>query len=63
MADAPKPRWYRLTPGRLLVVLLAVEGSLWLSERFQWFGWHKGYAVLTAIGAVGAFFLVMLGGL
>ena len=26
-----KPRWYRLTPGRFLLALLAVEGLLWLA--------------------------------
>jgi hypothetical protein len=30
-----KPRWYRLTPDRLILGLLAVEGLLWLSERFR----------------------------
>jgi hypothetical protein len=55
-----KRPWFRFTPGRLLAVLLAAEGVLWLSERFQWFGWHKGYAVLTAVASVVAFFLLML---
>ena len=55
-------RWFRLTPGRLLLVLLAVEGFLWLSERFQWFAFnhHKGYAVLIAVASVGVFLLLML---
>ena len=22
---------------------------LWLSDRFGWLGWHKGYAVLTGV--------------
>jgi hypothetical protein len=35
---ALKLRWYRLTPHRIVVGLLIVEGLLWLSERFQWFG-------------------------
>jgi hypothetical protein len=38
MTDAPEKarrRWFHVTPGRLLVVLLTVEGLLWLSERFQ----------------------------
>lgn len=29
-AAAPKRRWYRLTPGRLVLALLAVEALLWL---------------------------------
>ena len=59
----PKPRWYRLTPGRLLPVLLAVEGFLWLAERYQWFAFnqHKGWTVLVAVASLGVFFLVTLG--
>jgi hypothetical protein len=60
---APNPnRWFHLTPGRLLVVLLAVEGFLWLSGRFQWFAFnhHKGWTVLIAVASVGVFFLLML---
>ena len=29
----PKLRWYQPTPGRLLIVLLVVEGLLFLSDR------------------------------
>jgi hypothetical protein len=36
------------------VVLLAVEGLLWLSNRFGWPAWHKGYAVLVTLATVGA---------
>ena len=39
------------------VVLLAVEGLLWLSERFHWL--PKGWPVVIAIGAVGALLLLM----
>ena len=64
MADmttpAPKPRWFHPTPSWLIFGLLAVEGPLWLSERFQWPMWHKGYAVLTAVGLVGLVFVIML---
>jgi hypothetical protein len=58
----PKPsiRWFDPTPGRLLAALLAVEGVLWLSERFGWLPWHKGYAVLTAVAGVGALLGVLL---
>ena len=52
----PKLCWLLLTPGRLFVVLLAVEGALLLSE--QWF--PKGWAVLVSIAAVGLFLLLML---
>ena len=42
-------------------MLLAVEGFLWLSERFRWFAFsqHKGYAVLTAVASVGVFLVPM----
>jgi hypothetical protein len=54
----PSRRWYRLTPGRLLVVLLAVEGILWLANWLRWL--PKGYGVLIAVASVGVFVLVML---
>jgi hypothetical protein len=52
----PKPPlpWCRLTPGRCLAGLLAVEGLLWLSDRLAWLPWHKGYAVLTAVVGLAA---------
>ena len=56
----PKPRWYRLTPDRLVIGLLVVECLLWLSERFQWPIWHKGYPVMIAVAMVGLAFLIML---
>ena len=64
MADAPeaKRRWYRLTPDRLVIGLLAAEGFLLLSERFRWFAFnqHKGWTVLIDVAAVGLTLLVML---
>jgi hypothetical protein len=54
-------RWLHLTPGRFVLALLAVEVLLWLSERFGWLGWHKGYAVLTGVAVVGVAMLLMLG--
>ena len=56
----PRPRWYRLTPDRFVIGLLIVECLLWLSERFRWPTWHKGYAVLTALAVVGVVFMGML---
>ena len=53
-------RWFHLTPGRFVLLLLAVEVLLWLSDRFGWLGWHKGYAVLTAVAMVGVGMLLML---
>ena len=57
----PKLRWFHPTPGRLLIVLLAVEGVLLLSERFQWFPFNerKGWTVLIAIGSVGVAMVLM----
>ena len=59
--DAPtQTRWFHLTPGRFVIGLLAVEGLLWLSDRFGWLAWHKGYAVLTGIASVGVAMLAMV---
>ena len=64
MADAPetKLRWYRLTPNRLVLGLLAVEAFLLLSNWGGWFPFnqHKGWTVLMAVAAVGLTFLWML---
>jgi hypothetical protein len=61
-APTPRPRWFHLTPDRLIVGLLAVEGFLLLSERFQWFAFneHKGWTVLIAVGTVGLMMLLTL---
>jgi hypothetical protein len=56
----PKHRWFHLTPGRFILLLLLVECLLWLSERFGWLPWHKGYAVLTAVASVGVAMLLIL---
>ena len=53
-------RWFHPTPGRCVIALLAVECLLWLSERFGWLPWHKGYAVLTAVASVGVAMLAMV---
>ena len=59
---APKTsiRWFCLTPGRVVVALLAVEGLLWLSNWLGWPTWHKGYAVLSVVAVVGLSILLML---
>ncbi len=59
-ATNPSIRWYRLTPDRFVIGLLVVEGFLWVSDRFGWLPWHKGYAVLTAVVLVGVLLLAML---
>ena len=62
-SDAPtcNPRWYRLTPDRAVVLLVALEGSLLLSGRYEWFAFnrHKGWTVLVCLATVGAAFLLM----
>ncbi len=60
MTSPTSSRWFHLTPGRFILALLAVEVFLWLSERFGWLGWHKGYAVLTGVAVVGVGMLIML---
>jgi hypothetical protein len=61
-APDPKRRWFDLSPDRFVMSLLLVIGLLWLSERFQWFGFnhHKGWTVLISVAAVGVAALVML---
>jgi hypothetical protein len=62
MANAAlKPRWYRITPDRLIFGLLVVEGLLWLSERYRWFWFnsHKGWTALIAAAAVGSVLVLM----
>jgi hypothetical protein len=53
-------RFYHITPGRFVTGLLAVDVFLWLSERFGWLAWHKGYAVLTALASIGVAMVLML---
>ena len=38
----PDGRWFHLTPDRLILALLVVEGLLLSSERLDWPVWHKG---------------------
>ena len=48
-------RWYRLTPDRLVTVLLAVEGFMLLSDRWEWFAFDElpGCAILMTMLIVG----------
>jgi hypothetical protein len=57
----PRPRWYRLTPGRLVVGLLAIEALLPFSEPFRWFpiNEHKGWTVLMCVVGVGMVMFLM----
>lgn len=54
-----KLRWYHPTPGRLLFLLLPVEGILLLLNWLEWT--PKGWAVLIAIACVGVVLLLLLG--
>jgi hypothetical protein len=54
-----KLRWFHVTPGCLLVVLLAIEGILLLSEKFHWFAFDEIKNSTIAVAAVGLFLLVM----
>jgi hypothetical protein len=60
MSDAAdrRLRWYHLTPDRFVIGLLAVDGLLGLSGRFQCF--EKGWPVLIALAtlAMAALFLL-----
>lgn len=47
MNAVSKPRWFHLTPDRLLLALLPVWGGLFLADHFHWL--PKGYAVLLAV--------------
>ncbi len=53
-------RWFHLTPSRVVIALLAVEALLFLSQWFRWLAWHKGYALLTCVAAVGVAMFFML---
>ena len=66
MADATEDtrkvrRWFRLTPDRVVLGLLALEGFLLLSQRFEWFAFnrHKGYTVLITVASVGLAMVLM----
>jgi Leucine-rich repeat (LRR) protein len=54
--------WFYLTPGRLIVILLFVEGILLLSEQFQCsaFNQHKGLTVLSSVAILGGFLIVLI---
>ena len=55
-------RWLRPTPDRLVLALLAPEGFLLLSERFEWFAFNeeKAHTLMIAGAVVGAAMLLMV---
>jgi uncharacterized protein (TIGR03067 family) len=61
-AARPTGDWYRVTPGRLVLALLAAQGLLLMSERFRWFAFNeqKGWTVLIAMASLGVTVAVML---
>ncbi len=64
MADAPEKarrRWFRITPDRCVVAILALEGFLLLSAWLRWFPFnqHKGWTVLVCLATVAAAFVLM----
>jgi len=60
MDDTTKRRWFHFTPDRLVLFLLIVECLFWLSDRFGWSPWHKGYAALAGAATLGVALLAML---
>jgi hypothetical protein len=60
-SEEPKRRWYRLTPDRLVLGVLALEAFLLLSQWQSWFafGQHRGWSVLTAVAAAGLTLLLL----
>ena len=65
LTEQAKRRWLRLTPDRIVFLLLAAEGILFLSEHFHWFAFNekKGWTVLIAVASVGLAMLLLLVGL
>ena len=61
-ASEPKHRWFRPKPGWLVIFSLAVTGVLFLSERFQWFGFNhaQGLDGADCCGERGGGLLLML---
>ena len=64
MSDVPEKarrRWFRFTPDRCVVALLALEGFLLLSQRFQWFAFNRQaiWSILIAAAAIAATTLLM----
>jgi hypothetical protein len=61
-AKNARSRSFKPMPDRFVTALLLVTGLLWLSQRFQWFGFdqHKGWTVLISVAVVCLAALVML---
>ena len=61
MTAASHRRWYRLTPDRCVLGLLALEAFLLLSAWFEWFAFNqnKGWAALITVEIVGVSVLLI----
>src|SRR5690349_21264301 len=64
--DAPKPakpRWYAPTLAKFLFAVLVMQGVLFLSAHYRWFGVNdrKGYTVLISVAATVIALVVFLG--
>jgi hypothetical protein len=64
MTDAPEKarrRWFRITPDRCVIGLLALEGFLLLSQWLQWFAFnrHAIWSILITMAAIAAVMLLM----
>ena len=59
--EKPHRRWLRLTPERLVLLVLLLEGFLILPQHFQWFAFngHKSWTVLICLAMVAAAFVLM----
>ena len=57
-----RSRWLHFSPDRFVVGQLLLLCLLWLSERYQWFGFDhlKGWMVLIALAGVGVTAVAML---
>jgi hypothetical protein len=58
MTSESHPRFFQPTLGKLLALVLALEGVLFFTNWFHWT--PKGWTVLTALAAVGVFLTGML---
>ena len=56
----PQRRWYRLTPDRLVLLLLVVECLLWMSNRLGWPAWQKSYTLCVSMASPGIALILML---
>lgn len=63
--SAQTPRWYVPTPGKFLLLMLLMQGVLFLSAQYRWFSFsgYKGHTVLVAMALTVVSLLLFAGGL